>query len=767
MLLIKRMKDRGIGKNIFMKRRQAISDYIKNLLTGEYLPYPGSVREIINRITNQAFLFGVIVYPVVLGFYIYRVAVLGWRNIIILQVAIYLGLLLCHIYRAYLSTTFRTLVFLVILAASNIMGFVTWGILGMGMLTAVVVCVFSSIIYGNRIGFIVLSLYTVAIVVIAAGFILGYLDYNFDVNNYATSYYGWGVALISMFVITVLINLTFMRIFSHTVDLLEDMETRTGELQSSKTELEREIAEHKKTEANFQSSQSRYRVLFESANDAIFLMKDGRFVDCNHKTLEMFMCSRDDIIGNTPVAFSPAQQPGGIDSRTAAQARINGAVSGTPQFFEWIHRRLDGIQLETEVSLNRMEVNQEVYILAIVRDISERKRAEREREDLRSQVNQAMKMQAMGTLAGGIAHDFNNILSVIIGNSELLLKEEGALRPESRKDLQLIFDSGLQARDLIRQILTFSRKEKSEKQSVDLVSLLRDSIRMLRPMIPTTISLNLILRDGIAFVMGNPTQIQQILFNICSNSAHAIGSSSGDISIELKNLDYAPPPGGEGPARMPGRYSRVTVTDDGTGIPRDILGNIFDPFFTTKNTGEGTGLGLSVVHGIVVDHGGFIDVSSSTGQGTTFVIYIPLLKEQEARIESARKSGVTGGTERVLLVDDDESVLVTLSKIISNLGYSVTSTGSGRDALNLFSSRPGDFDAVITDRTMSGLTGEKLIMKITEINPHLPVILISGFHDESVVSALEGVRNLRIISKPVVLEELARSIRELLDLSAR
>ena len=395
------------------------------------------------------------------------------------------------------------------------------------------------------------------------------------------------------------------------------------------------------------------------------------------------------------------------------------------------------------------------------RDITDQKKAESERQDYEARIRQMQKMEAIGTLAGGIAHDFNNILVAVIGYAELGLAELPKQSPVHR-NLKQILAAGMRARDLVCQILTFSRQNKPELKPLQMDTLVAEALKMLRSTLPSTVEITQLLATNLDYVMADPIQIHQIIMNLCTNSAQSMEEEGGHLIVNLSQVELSARMVAKHPDSQPGRYVLLSVRDTGKGIPPDHLDKIFHPYFTTKEKGKGTGLGLAVVHGIVQSYGGFINVQSPPGRGATFSVYIPTIDSTLAE-EDLVPEQLPGGNERILLVDDEPLVMEVLAEMLSRSGYQVQSVAGSLEALALFRRRPAAFDLVLTDMTMPKMTGERLSNEIKSLRPDIPVILCSGYSEKLAGKSAAELGLERLLMKPVDQEQLVKTIREVLD----
>ena len=407
--------------------------------------------------------------------------------------------------------------------------------------------------------------------------------------------------------------------------------------------------------------------------------------------------------------------------------------------------------------------NGEKFIVAIIRDTTDQKKAEEERKQLEARLGQAQKMEAVGTLAGGIAHDFNNILSVITGYTELAMLETHH-NEKLHERLREVLTAGNRARDLVKQILAFSRMAETKYLPVKLRDIVSESLKMLRSVIPSNIEIRQNLSAS-GMIMSHPTQINQVMMNLCSNAVHAMGDTGGVLEIGLTDVAIDKASDFQGIDLAPGAYIKLSIRDTGKGMRPEIMEKIFEPYFTTKEPGRGTGLGLSVVHGIVKSHKGAITCKSSPLDGTVFDIYLPTIKSDDTVDAPTDEEPLRTGSERILFIDD-EQVLADLSMdFLTSLGYGVVAKSSSIEALEVFREDPDGFDLVITDMTMPGMTGDRLARELIAIRHDIPVILCTGYNEHISEKRAKEIGIREFILKPMDLKKLAETIRKTLDRS--
>ncbi len=423
----------------------------------------------------------------------------------------------------------------------------------------------------------------------------------------------------------------------------------------------------------------------------------------------------------------------------------------------------DGVRVPTEYSASvlRDGEGKPKTIISIGRDVSERKIAESEKRDLESQLRQAHKMEAIGTLAGGIAHDFNNILAAMLGYAEIAI-DEVQKGSEAQKDIQEVIVAGKRAKELVKHILAFSRKSEQERSPVSIHLIVVEALKLLRASIPTTIDIQFNADSKCGSILANPTQVHQVIMNLCTNAAQAMDENGGILEVTINNFEFSNKEMKNEPIIKLGQYIKLTVRDTGPGIDQNNITRIFDPYFTTKDIGKGSGMGLAVVQGIVQSHDGIITVDSKPGKGVTFNVFFPQI-EETLEYEVEKRELLPIGAERILIIDDEVSVANMTKRRLERLGYHVTKEIDSIVALELFRSNPNAFDLIITDQTMPKMTGEQLANELKGIKPDIPIILCTGYSSKIDAEGAKGFNFSAFIMKPVARKELANTIRDVLD----
>jgi signal transduction histidine kinase/ActR/RegA family two-component response regulator len=446
-----------------------------------------------------------------------------------------------------------------------------------------------------------------------------------------------------------------------------------------------------------------------------------------------------------------------FESEYIEQIKIKGYHEGITAYFKKNGKK---IYIEYRSSMVNPD-DGEPYISGTGRDVTEKVLSERKVIKLQDQLAQAQKMESIGTMAGGIAHDFNNILFPMFGYLEMILTDIPEDSP-LRESLEAVFNGAKRARDLVQQILTFSRQKDHEPKPLKVQLVIEEALKLIKSSLPSTIEISQNIKTDCGLVMADPTRIHQIVMNLCTNSYHAMEDTGGKLTVNLKEVDLATEDVKD-QAITPGRYVCLIVADTGIGMEQSVMDRIFDPYFTTKEKNKGTGLGLAVIHGIVKSHGGHIAVDSEVDKGTKFQVYLPMIKRQPETENVENDTPIQNGDERILLVDDEDIIAQMEKQMIERLGYHVTARTSSTDALEAFRMQQGKFDLVITDMTMPNLTGEQLAAEIMKIRSDIPVILCTGFSEMMSKEKAESLGIKGFLMKPVVMKDLSNIIRKVLD----
>ncbi len=520
----------------------------------------------------------------------------------------------------------------------------------------------------------------------------------------------------------------------------------------------RDITERKQAEEALRENEQRYRAVVEDTPVLICrFLPSGEILFVNKAYSEYFTKTFEELVGSNFQSLIPE------DERETVMANISALTVESPTQTHEHQVIVSGSDILWQRWSNRALFNAQGKIVSyqsIGEDITDRKRAEEEKSKLETQLRQAHKMEAIGTLAGGIAHDFNNILGIIVGNAELSLADVPEWNP-AHKNLKEVQKACLRARDVVKRLMSFSRKSEQQKTPVNIAPIIKETSKLLRSSIPSNVDIRYSIRDDIGAIMGDPTQIHQIVLNLCVNASDAIAEDDGVLEIMLDAVELDKDIAAPQKDLAPGPYIRLSVSDTGQGIGPDEIARIFDPYFTTKEVGKGTGLGLSVVHGIVKSHKGEITVSSDIGKGTTFEILFPMI-EEEAEKAPVITEKIPRGNERILFVDDEEAMVELDKKGLERLGYRVEATTSAQRALELFRSKPDRFDLVISDTTMPEMTGDRLAKEIMETRPDMPVILCTGYSERISEEKAKEMGISAFVMKPISGKELAVTIRQVL-----
>lgn len=515
----------------------------------------------------------------------------------------------------------------------------------------------------------------------------------------------------------------------------------------------RDITDRKNADAALKESRDQLDAIFNSTKDGILVadIETKTFLAGNRAICEMLGYSIEEITKLKVDDIHPAKDLPQVVNHFEKQAKVEIDLAADIPVL-----RKNGTIFFVDISTSLVTMSGKKCMIGIFRDVTARR-------EIEEKARHTQKLEALGTLAGGVAHDFNNILAAILGYSELAMIE---LPPNSKMHNMLteVIRAVKRATELIKQILIFSRHSTSNFSSTRIQSCVKEALQLLRATIPTTIEIKHEIADNCGCIMADATQIHQILMNLCTNAFHAMEETGGILGVRLQEVYFT---NNEEPALHglpPGKYLKLEVSDNGPGIEDEIINHIFDPYYTTKPQGKGTGLGLAVVYGIVKDHGGIINVETRIGCDTTFTVILPVIDcTDKPDLDGENQSQPPAGNERILFVDDEESIAVFAQKMLETLGYTVRYETDSKEALEAFRDNPQGYDLVITDQTMPRLPGSELSKELMKIRPDIPIILCTGY--SSMISE-QKARDLGIrafVMKPTNKLKFAQTIRKVLD----
>ncbi len=514
------------------------------------------------------------------------------------------------------------------------------------------------------------------------------------------------------------------------------------------------------TERSKKEEQALFRnFIFEKAAVGIYkLDAAGKIVDVNEEACKMLGYTRNELCGMMLEKIDSS-----LDATTYHDEHDwEEALKAGTLTLESIHMRKDGSTIPVRVIANFLKNDGKYYAISCVQDISKEKKEEKLRQELSARAQHLQRLDSLGKLAGGIAHDFNNILSAILGYSELArrtLNDDKAVR----NFIEPIILAGNRAKDLVKQILVFSRQQNTEKIPTDLALITREALDLIRATIPKSIEITEKIEPDLGVILADSTHMHQVIMNLCTNAYQAMKNKKGSITVEICQQTITEKDIGLFSEFTPGSYIKLSIADDGTGMDEDILENIFTPYFSTKLQEEGTGLGLSTVHGIIKEHGGIIKVYSEKGIGSTFNIYLPVDDNYNQYLPDVSATDLPKGNETILLVDDEVFILDIEKMLLEDLGYTIETRNSPIDGLQAFKANPQKYDLVISDLTMPKMLGTMFSAALKEIRPDVPIILCSGFSNAKQRQQLKKIGVQTILMKPVPLVDLANTVRQHLD----
>ncbi len=671
---------------------------------------------------------------------------------VMLYVGIYLLVSSTTFYFHRLPFVFCAWVMLASLYVIAVFNFYHFSFAGAGIEISITISVLATVLLGMRNGLIIAITCLFTLITIGICFVFGVLDVNPGMPDTTTNPISWVTAAAIFSLLTGSLIVSSGRLQGYLIKSLESLRYKTAELKEANKNLTQEIKQREIAEIKLKQSEVQFKTLFEIAPDAIYLTDlEGTLLNGNRAAEALIGNSRETFIGKNLIAVGLLPKTEISKALTLMEKNRNGESTG-PDEFTLIGS--SGKATNVEILTSPFQLQNRSVILGIARNVSERKRLE-------NRLNQTQKMEAIGTLAGGIAHDFNNILFPIMGHTEILLMDT----PEDSSthgSLKKIYAGANRAKELVKQILTFSRQERGELILMKMQPIIKEALKLIRSTIPTTIEIKQDIDPKCGTIKADPTQIHQIVMNLATNAYHAMEETGGELKVRLKEIElgeYDVPR----PDMIPGMYACLTIADTGIGMDKELIRTIFDPFFTTKEKGKGTGMGLSVVHGIVANMNGAIHVYSKPGEGTQFHVYLPVEKNSSEAQVTNSEAPIQGGTEHILLVDDEEAILTMEKQALERLGYQVTVRTSSIEALEAFRVLSGKFDMVITDMQMPNMSGDKLAVELTKIRPDIPILLCTGFSEAMSEEKAASLGIKGFLLKPIVMKDLSRKIREVLD----
>jgi len=569
----------------------------------------------------------------------------------------------------------------------------------------------------------------------------------FDTITNIKTFVNNNLFLLSIFIIGLVWRHVNQKLLIKKLSLEYDLSKDKEQLKVYSTHLEELVQERTK---ELSMSEQRFRALFDNANDGVVVLdKNGIIINMNNKFCELHGFNKELLIG-THFRFLEVE-----DHKDEKEERLRRILNGEPLVFETEHYKRDGSRILLEVSSKGINIGGDLYVQSFHRDITEKKA-------IQEQLIHSQKMESIGQLAGGIAHNFNNLLTAMLGNAELL-KEYSDMDDESKQRVNNIESSARKAGILVSKLLSFARREKSDVLPLNLNDVANDSAKLFEGVLDKRIGLKTNLSDNIPTVEGDPSQLEQVIMNLMVNARDAM-PDGGLITIKTSLIEIERDRFNMPSYIMPGKYVLLTISDTGSGIPKEIINGIFEPFFTTKEKGKGTGLGLAMVYGVIKNHKGYITVQSEVGKGSTFDVYLPV-SGKAAYKAAPQKLFSVSGHENILLVDDEEEVLNFIRDILETHGYKVLPAKNPLAAIDIFKKLGSEIHLVISDIVMPLMDGKELIKTLRTIKPDIRIIAVSGFSDEAVNKDILKIDDF--LKKPFEINQLLSKVRHVLDTGIR
>lgn len=666
----------------------------------------------------------------------------GRWEIVFFYIGAYLPAPICFLLREKIPYKYLTNIVLLDIYILSVLILGGVGLSGAGIPLLITFCVLTTTFQGITRGLAAILMSVVAILLIGTAMNTGLIPIDIVAMTNSTRMEAWFMASVLLLLIGSIMVVCLGVLQDSLQKTIKNLQENALELKASNQQLERAMKHQRKTE-------EKYRTMIEYSNDMIWTLdKAGHFTFFDKQTEKITGLKREDWIGKSFVPLMLEE-----DLPMLGEILKKG-FEGESLSYELRFKNQDDNILTISVTTAPLLKNGEVNgLVSFGRDITEEKK-------LKARLLLSQKMESIGTLAGGIAHDFNNILFPIIGHTEMLMEDVGEQSP-FHSSLNKIYSGAMRAKNLVNQILTFSRQDKNELKPMKMQPIIKEVLLLIRSTIPAMIKINQDISPDCGVIRADPTQLHQIIMNLTTNAYHAMEETGGELTITLKKIEL-------GKYDLlttnmkPGTHACLSVADTGMGMDKNLTEKIFDPFFTTKETGKGTGMGLSVVHGIVTGMGGAVQVYSEPGKGTQFNVYFPLEKScvTEQNIENI--DPVVGGVEKILLVDDEQAILTMEKRMLERLGYQVTPYGSSIEALEAFRNRSDKFDLVITDMAMPNMSGDKLAVALNRIRHDIPILMCTGFSENMTEEKAAALGIKGFLMKPIAMRDFSKKIREVL-----
>jgi two-component system cell cycle sensor histidine kinase/response regulator CckA len=692
---------------------------------------------------------------------VYRVGTIGWQISMYFQIAGYLVLGTTTLLYKKIPYLHKAVILIFVCFVLGCANTLDMGLFGSGMLFLVFSIILATILVNVRTGGILIIAGLAVLILVAVGVNQDRIKFEFNIEAASTAYTSWISRILAFGLFSAVLIVSLGRLITYLADSSLVLEDRSLELEQKNIELSQEISTREKTEQALIKSEEKYRLLAEYANDVIWTVDLNLNMTYISPSVEHVRgYTVDEIMAQdiqeqlTPESYSQVKK---VLSEELEIEKDKSSNPNRSRTLEIQTRCKDGTTKwsEIKVSFIRDAAGKATGIVGVGRDIGEKK-------DLLKQLIQAQKMEGIGVLAGGIAHDFNNLLTVINGYTDMLIKNVSPSDPEFQ-ELEQIRTAGQQATSLTSQLLAFSRKQVLQPRILNLNDIIVETDKMLRRLIGEHIELKNIPCPDLRPINADPVQIQQIVMNLAVNARDAM-PKGGMLTLETANVDFDDAYLANHRVAKHGRYVMMAVSDNGAGMDEETQARVFEPFFTTKTKGQGTGLGLSTVYGIVKQSGGFIWVYSEPGRGTTFKIYFPQLEDEiQEQSEEVQSQQRHQGTETVLVVEDDESVRVLTCRTLHNQGYHVLEAANGIDALQIATDYSGEIHVILTDVIMPQMSGKEMVAQIEALRPGIKTLYVSGYTNNVIVHHGILDRNISFLQKPFTGEDLAQKLREVIN----